>query len=310
MSDSKSSDQEIFESIPWEELRDLGDTSRRRRGWFLVGGTAAVAVLVFSVVRTFSGPDPQMVAPQITIPPATAVPDSAAFSPLPEVSVPLPPPPDPLPAAPPPMTEADLRAGGDSWDERRAASYSEWFVLEFFTLDGPGRSASLQRWLPNITQLGVSDASDTALSYVEWARTLWVEPLADERWRAVVALRRLVSTDGAAYSRLPTQSVEVVVDLGAGIPAIVDLPRFIPLPEATPAQWWVGEQWEIPPAAVVRTARDEMLLTEAGNIAGKPAVSQVGEAWRVEWAVIDPAGISWPVSIWLSSEGAPLPSGG
>ena len=310
MSDSKSSDQEVFESIPWEELRDLGDTSRRRRAWHLVGGAAAVAVLVFSVVRTFSGPDPQIVVPQTTAPPAITAPGPAASSLGAEVPVPFLTPLDPSSAAAAPMTEADLRADGDNWDERRAASYSEWFVLEFFTLDGAGRSASRQRWLPDIAQHWTSDSSDTALSYVEWVRTLWVEPLSDGRCRAVVALRRLVSTDGASYRRLPTQSVEVVVDLGAGVPTIVDLPRLIPLPETTPAQWWVGERWETPPAAVVRTARQELLLAEAGNITGEPEVSQVGEAWRVEWAVIDPAGISWPVSIWLSSEGAPLPSGG
>ncbi len=317
MSDSKPSDQEVFESIPWEELRDLGDTSRQRRVWYLVGGAALAAVLVFSVVRTFSAPDPRVAVPQTATPPTTAAPEVAAFSQPATDSVALPSPPDTFAAAAATLTEADLRAGedptavgGGTYDERRAASYSEWFVLEFFTLDGSERSASLQRWLPGVTLPEEPDASDNALSYVEWVRTLWAEPLGDGRWRAVVALRRLVSTDGAAYNRLPTQSVEVVVDLGTGTPAIVDLPRFIPLPEATAGQWWVGEEWETPPTAVVKTARDELLLAEAGAVAGQPAFSRMGEVWRVEWAVIDAAGISWPVSLWIGPEGAPLPAGG
>ena len=98
----------------------------------------------------------------------------------------------------------------------------------------------------------------------------------------------LVSTDGIDYGRLPTQAVEVVIDMGAGVPAIVDLPRFVPLPEPAPAQWWAGELWETPPAAVTRTARDELLLSEAGDIVGSPVISRTSDAWRVEWAVVDP----------------------
>ncbi len=71
MREPKSSDQEVFESIPWEQLRDLGDTSRRRRIWYLMGGAAVVAVLLFSMVRTFSVPDPQIIVPT-TMPPTTA----------------------------------------------------------------------------------------------------------------------------------------------------------------------------------------------------------------------------------------------
>ena len=313
MSDSKPSEQEVFESVPWEELRDLGDTSRRRRLWYLVGGASLVAVLAFSVVRTFSSPDPQVVIPP-TVPPSPAARPASPSFPGPDQ--------DPAPThsphllpATPAMSEADLRAGedptasdGDSQDERRAASYSEWFVLDYFTLDGTEQSALLEWWLPGINR--PLDASPHPLSYVEWVRTLWTEPVAEGRWRAVVALRRMVSVDGAAYSRLPTQSVEVVVEVGAGMPTIVDLPRFIPLPEAIPGQWWVGEPLETPPTAVLRTARQELLLAQAGTVVGRPAVSRMGDVWRVEWAVADPAGISWPVSLWIGPNGVTVPAGG
>ena len=314
MSDSRTSDQEVFESIPWEELRDLGDTSRRRRLWYLVGGASVVAVLAFSVVRTFSSPDPQVVVPPTLPPSATAAPASPSLpefdqDPAPTHSSRL------LPATPAAMSEADLRAGedptaflGHSQDERRAASYSEWFVLDYFTLDGTEQSDLLEWWLPGIDR--PLDASAQPLSFVEWVRALWVEPVAEGRWRTVVALRRLVSVDGAAYSRLPTQSVEVVVDVEAGMPTIVDLPRPIPLPEANPGQWWVGEELESPPTAVLRTAREEMLLAQAGAVVGRPVVSRMGDVWRVEWAVADPAGISWPVSLWIGPNGVAVPAGG
>ncbi len=45
----------------------------------------------------------------------------------------------------------------------QAASYSEWFVLELFNLDGSGRSVTLQRWLPDM----VASETPDALSYVE-----------------------------------------------------------------------------------------------------------------------------------------------
>ena len=314
MSDSKPSDQEVFESIPWDELRDLGDTSRRRRLWYLVGGATVVAVLAFSVVRTFSSPDPQVVIPPAVPPSPTSGPVAPSL-PGPDQAPAPTNPPRLLPETPAAMSEADLRAGEDptasyaySQDERRAASYSEWFVLDYFTLAGTEQSESLEWWLPGINR--PLDASARPLSYVEWVRTLWAEPVAEGRWRTVVALRRLVSADGASYSRLPTQSVEVVVDLRAGIPTIVDLPRFIPLPEASPGQWWVGEELETPPTAVLRTAQEELLLARAGTVVGRPAVSRMGDVWRVEWAVSDPAGISWPVSLWIGPDGVTVPAGG
>lgn len=314
MSNSKPSDQEVFESIPWDELRDLGDTSRRRRLWYLVGGALVVAVLAFSVVRTFSTPDPRVVIPP-TVPPSPpsspAAPSSPepAVDPAPTYSPPL------LPATPAVMSEADLRAvenptasDGDSQDGRRAASYSEWFVLDYFTLDGTEQPDLLEYWLPGINR--PLDTSARPLSYVEWVRTLWAEPVAEGRWRTVVALRRLVSVDGAAYSRLPTQAVEVVVDFGGGMPTIVDLPRFIPLPEANPGQWWAMEELETPPPAVLRTAQEELLLAQAGAVVGRPAVSRMGDVWRVEWAVADPAGITWPISLWIGPDGVTVPAGG
>ena len=308
MKDSKQSDPEVFESIPWEELRDLGDTSRRRRTWYLMAGAAVVAVLVFSVARTFSAPDPQIAE---TTP--TPAPTAADLPALPsQESLPTLPPLDPLATEPAVLTEADLRVGGDIGEEDNAfaewqvASYSEWFVLDFFTLDGSDRRAGLERWLDTS---GFGEQSD-ALSYVEWVRALQIEPLWDGRWSAAVGLRRLVSTDGVGYSRLPTQAVEVVVDMATGAPTIVDVPRFIPLPETTAGHWWAGESLQSPPAAVIRAAREDLTLSEAGTIGGEPVVTRTGEVWRVEWAVVDPAGISWPVSLWIGPEGTVVPAGG
>lgn len=307
MKDSKHADREVFESIPWEELRDLGEASGRRKIWYLIAGAAVVAVLVFSVARTFSAPDPRIAV--------AATPAATLTDPSSPVSTGSPPPPsslDVLSEVPAIMTEADLKAGEEEIREKdglkgwQAASFSEWFVVEFFTLDGSDHHPPLGRWLRGATAAEPSDA----LSHVEWSRALEVEPLADGRWRAVVGMRRIVSQDGADYRRLPTQGVEVVVDLGAGTPAIVDTPRFVPLPETAAAQWWMGEPWETPPPAVIRAARDEMMRSDAGTVEGEPKVTRTGEAWRVEWAIVDPAGISWPVSLWFGPEGMPIPAGG
>ena len=308
MSDTKQSDREVFESIPWEELRDLGDTSHRRRIWLLVGGAAVVAILVFSVARTFSAPDPEAATVAVTGPAAAAVPSSLPV----EALIPALPPLDSRAGTPELLSEADLMAGvdveeGESTRQRwQAASYSEWFVLEYFTLDGADRPPAQQVWLEDDSPHQPSDA----LSYVEWVRTLRVESLDDGRWRTEVAFRRLVSTDGVGYSRLPAQAVEVVVDLGTGVPGVVDLPRFIPLPEADPGRWWLGEPWETPPATVVKTAREQMELSGAGVTDGEPRISRTAEAWRVEWALIDQAGIAWPASLWIGPEGTPVPAGG
>ena len=307
MRDSKQSDREVFESIPWEELRDLGDTSQRRRTWFLIAGAGVVAVLVFSVARAFSAPDPLIAEVA-----GTTMVAAPAASPLPDGTPPTLPSLDPVAAIPAVMTEADLRAEAAPWAPEddssgwRAASYAEWFALEYFTLDGSDRRTTLARWLDH----DLESAPSEALSYVDWVRALEVESLGDGRWRTVVGLRRLVSWDGAGYSRLPTQAVEVVVDLGAGIPSIVDLPRFLTLPPAATGHWWPGESWETPPAAVIEAAREEMALSEAGTARGEPVVTRTADAWRVQWALADPAGISWAVSLWIGPEGTPVPAGG
>lgn len=307
MRESKQSDREVFESIPWEELRDLGDTSRRRRTWYLIAGAGVVAVLVFSVARAFSAPDPLIAGV-----PATTMVAPSATSPSLDSSLPTTPSLDPVATVPAIVTEADLRAATeppvqeDGSSSRRAASYAEWFALEYFTLDGSDRRATLGRWLDG----EVEEEPSEALSYVDWVRTLEVESLGDGRWRTVVGLRRLVSLDGTGYSRLPAQAVEVVVDLGTGIPSIVDLPRFLPLPSASAGRWWTGESWETPPAAVMKAARDEMVLSEAGTPAGDPVVTRTADAWRVRWAVADSAGITWPVSMWIGPDGTPAPAGG
>jgi hypothetical protein len=210
------------------------------------------------------------------------------------------------------MTEADLRASGDLWAGEdsfsgwQAASYAEWFALDFFTLDGSDRDAALARWLDSSDPIGSAEA----LSYVDWVRALEVEPLGDGRWRTILGMRRLVSMDGTGYSRVPTQAVEVVVDLATGIPAIVDIPRFLPLPEASAGQWWLGESWETPPPSVMKAARSEMVMSEAGTADSEPLVTKTGESWRVQWTVTDLAGISWPVSIWIGPDAAPVPAGG
>ena len=310
MSDSKPSDQEVFESIPREELRDLGDTSRQRRVWYLVAGAALAAVLVFSVVRTFSAPDPRVAVSQTATPSTTAAPEVAAFSQPATDSVALPSPPDPFAAAAATLTEADLQAGEDPtavgggvYDERRAASYSEWFVLEFFTLDGTERSASLKRWLPARRH---PSRGNRRLGYRPFLCGMGADPVGWALGRRALAGSGGPPTAGFHRRRRPQPSTHPVSggaggfgsrDSGHGRPA-----RFIPLPEATAGQWWVGEEWETPPTAAVKTARGELLLAEAGQ----PAFSRMGEVWRVEWAVIDAAGISWPVSLWKGPRrGAP-----
>lgn len=309
MRESKTSDQEVFESIPWEELRDLGDTARRRRIWILVGGTALLAVIVFSVARTFSAPDPLLPPPETT----GAAPDPVTAPPPSPTAAPT----QPASELPELAREADLMADVDlpAVDpptpppfpgEWQAASYAEWFVLEFFTLDGS--DSSPDRW-GGLGDDSFRESTD-ALSHVEWVRTLRIASLGDGRWKTQVALRRVVSTDGVGYTRLPTQAVEVVVNMNSGVPEVVDLPRFIPLPTAEPGQWWLGEPRESPPEAVITTAWEEMTRSGADSTDGEPRISRAGEVWRVEWAVVDEAGIPWPVSLWVGPDGSPVPAGG
>ena len=189
---------EVYERIPWETL----EKKSTDRQWVLmaVAGAVVLGALAYSFVS--NRPTQGQPLPPTTL--AQALPGPQV---LPPVAI------APPPTSPILVTEADLYAvDPERWLDR-ATAHAEWFVAEYFTVDGSPESAEiLASLLP--AGLPISTAPQNKSVFVEWVRTLNVTEIAPFRYRVEVLVRSLVSNGDNTYLRQPpiVATVEVAVD--------------------------------------------------------------------------------------------------
>jgi|AMFO01.1.fsa_nt_gi hypothetical protein len=282
---------EELERIPWAQLIADRQASRVRTG-AIAAVVVAAGIVTLVGVRWLTGgsstPVPVPVPPAAAAP--TAVPPGASPTTVPVVTVPV---------APVLPTEVDLMAEVPAAAEGAVRLRAEWFVRDYFTVDGAHSAAAelaaafvTDAALPDLPQ---ADADPGGVSYVEWARAYRIRQVDASRWRVAVAFRTLYRVDDDRYARSPVRAVEVLVVVGPdGSTAVADLPSPI-LPPA--GRDLTG--WDVPggPASdrVVRAALeyaavfddDPEILAAAGD----------GARWRVVVGVDDGSGISWPLVI-------------
>jgi len=272
---------EQVEQIPWSELLAEEQRSRPWLGYVGVAAVAAVA-LGFIVSQLFqSGPGPA------TVPVSTAV-----VAPAPTVALP----------SPAIYSEADLLAALPDQESAAAVTRAEWFVADYFTVDGEAdRAAQVGAGLagvaaPNPTGLGVS--------YVEWARAVRVEPLGDHRYRVTVAYRTL-SGEGT-FTRNPVQAVAVTVTAdSAGGTIVEDLPS----PAVLPAPPEVRPSLQPPVEVKLAAEVEQVALAEATRWGVDPRIVAATESdgrQRVVIEVTDSSGWRWPLVLWVGSDGSVL----
>lgn len=264
---------EEYEFIPWSEL-----TARERsaRPWtiYLMAAAITVGALGLAGARLLRRPAP-------VAPPTTVAEVVAATSPAPTL-----------------YAEADLMASLPGDDARAAATRAEWFVIDYFTADGgPGGAGEVRSVLPPeaVPPIPHEDSS-AGLSYVEWARALSVEPAGPMLYRVVVVFRTLGALPENPFRRLPVRTVEVVVRVDPeGGTGVLDLPTPVTLAGLVAA--FPPDEGEEPPAAVL-----EQALASAAAWGEDPGVldaRRIGEGWRIVVEVLDPAGIRWPLALWM-----------
>lgn len=259
-----SNEDQVSEHVPWENLTIPPQQDRRVLIYAIAAGLV-VAVLGVVVVRQLIRPAVPDALPVTTV----ATEPVATTSPPPEtVPEPLVPTPgaDLIDAAEAQEdqgpSEADLRAVDSGAVHDRIAGRAEWLVLEYFTVDPsePWRerveAASGLRLPPEVEP---DTPAAPAVSYVEWARTRSVEQTGDNTFLASVLVRRLVTVDGAAFERLPTEWVEVQMRVepdgmvrAVALPRITDPPQesLDPLP-GQDLEWFTdsaGISWPSSPA--------------------------------------------------------------
>ena len=277
---------ERLESIPWAHLTK--PTAPDRRPWLVLAAVAVVvAAVTASAARTLS-PAPPLTAPSdiaTAAPPDSIVPFNTAPG-SPPVST----------AVEAPISEADLRAVDPSAIADTVAAYGEWFMAEWFTVDGSA---------PNVGEFFEDDAPNAVLdssarSFAESATALSVTALDHGHFEVVVLMRTLSSFGDGPFVRQPARAFAVPIVMTDAGPAILDMPAPVPVPVgvAAPIETTEAEA----PESVVRAAVE---LTRTHGLPDESTVesAKAGDLWRISMVVRDSVGVPWISVIWVEEDG-------
>jgi len=267
--DTQTSDDEHLEAIPWSQL--MVEAKSDRPLLIYVAAAALLALAVGVAVARGLG-------------------RSTVAEPAPVVSTPVA---KEEPATPDPISEADLRAplAPTGVGAGAVIARAEWFVADYFTLDGAGdRLSALQEalgWRPPAMPGGPT-------TYVEWARAWDSVELGDGRYRVLVAYRAISSLDGV-FTRGPARAVAVIIQLGVdGGTRVVDLPEPVQIPPG-PASTVIAASDPVPDE-IAELARD--LARSWSDDVAVVGGSEHEEAWRVV-VEVDVASGRWPMLVWV-----------
>ncbi|RPI23796.1 MAG: hypothetical protein EHM57_03480 [Actinobacteria bacterium] len=274
---------EEFEHIPWSTLA-VREDDRRTRLLYLAAAVAAALVLGIVAARWLAGPrhgaDPAA-AEEATV--TTAAPMDTL--------------PQPVATTTSLLSEADLLAAPPGGGEQMAVMRAEWFITDYFTVDGSPRAVEDLRGafvdgavIPALPQ--EDPASGT--TYVEWARAFAVAPFSPGLFTVSVAFRGIYLADGGVFRRGPVRAADVLVAVGDGRSGIAELPSPIPVPPASTLSVAPPPSGEAPPG-VAEAALDFAWVFDAEP----ELISAAGteSEWRVVVGLHDGSGIVFPVAI-------------
>lgn len=199
------------------------------------------------------------------------------------------------------LSEADLMAMPPANSELSAVARAEWFVTDYFTVDGPMPEELISAFVNDASLPDLPGGADTDISYVEWARAFDIRPT--ERGYAVsVVFRSLTEEPDGSFIRSPVRAVEVLVAVEGDETAISDLPIPILPPVFHSIDGWMQTEGEALDEAIAAT------LDYAGMFDESAAVVQsgsLGPEWRVVFTIGDRSGNRWPVV--MRSDSIPVP---
>lgn len=287
-----------FESIPWSALaQNANSRSRRYVAIFvLVAVGAALGFFGGRIVRGFTSQGVVVTLPPLAggVPLAAATPaePTVVVVPTTEASV------DPgallLPQV---YSEADLMAVLPEEEMRLAVMRAEWFVRDFFTVDGPSAALDdVRSVLPEeLGEVDLPHRSVGGVAYVEWARAFIVEPLGPARYRVSVAFRSLVGEGSGSLARSAVRGVAVDVEVSPeGVTSVLDFPSPVPAPGSARSTITLPSEAEAPPEVVAAALN---AVADAGDDAQLVSAGLDGDQWRLMFLVTDASGYRWPVVV-------------
>jgi len=277
--------EEELESIPWSTLIEDARPDRGRLVYMAAG-----AVIVFSLAA---------VAARSLWSPATAETPLAVDPPVATTLAPT----ESTVGAPALFSEADLMASLDNESTRAAAAYAEWFVYDFFTVDGDASTLeSLRSALPNgVPEELLPHTSTQAVTYVEWASAARVTEASPGRYEVLVLFRTVAAAEGLAFDRQPVRAVVVPMEMSStGGLRLTDLPSPAQVPQRPVVAEWIAPDGPSSPSIGGAAAALSWhgLDTDLAVIAASPD----GDQWRVLAINHLPSGTGWPFTVLVPNE--------
>lgn len=268
-----------YEEIPWSTL--LSEHQQGRTKTLYLAAAVIVAVVVgFVGIRWLTSPDhgdgAAIAAPADT---TTTAPDEAVESTTTTATT--------LAV----LSEADLMAVQPATAELSAVARAEWFVADYFTVDGPLPEELVSAFVNDAVLPELPNHAEADISYVEWARAFDIRPTASG-YAVSVVFRSLTEEPGGTFIRSPVRAVDVLVAVDDGETAIADLPIPILPPVYHTIDGWMEAEGEAHDEAIAAT------LEYAGMFDENAVVVQSGTSgpeWRVVFTIGDRSGNRWPV---------------
>lgn len=274
-----------YEEIPWSTL--LAEHRRGRAKTLYLAASAIVAVVVAVVVFRY------LTTPGHGDGSALAAAIETSTTAIVESTVPT--------STTVALSEADLMAVPPGISELSAVARAEWFVTDYFTVDGPMPEELIAAFVNDASIPDLPGRSDAAISYVEWARAFDIRPT-EHGYAVSVVFRSLTEEPDGSFSRSPVRAVEVLVAVEDDETAISDLPIPILPPVFHSIDGWMQTDGEALDEAIAAT------LDYAGMFDESAVVVQSGSSgpeWRVVFTIGDRSGNRWPVV--MRSDTIPAP---
>jgi len=265
-----------YEEIPWSTL--LTEHRQGRAKTIYLAAAVIVAVVIgFVGIRWFTAPG-HGEQPALAAPVETTTTETAAIEPESSTTTVG-------------LSEADLMAVVPAVAELAAVARAEWFVTDYFTVDGPIPEELITAFVNDAAIPDLPTGDGAGISYVEWARAFDVRPTTSGYVISVV-FRSLTEEPDGAFVRGPVRAVDVLIAVEDGETAVVELPIPILPPVYHTIDGWMVTSGQAHEEAITATLEYAGMFDENAEVIESGAA---GPEWRVVFTVGDRSGNRWPV---------------
>jgi hypothetical protein len=265
-----------YEEIPWSTLL-TEHRQGRAKTIYMAAGVIIAVVIGFVGIRWFTAPG-HGEQPALAAPAETTTSEVAAVEADTSTTTAV-------------QSEADLMAVVPAVAELAAVARAEWFVTDYFTVDGPIPEELISAFVNDATIPELPNGDGAGISYVEWARAFDVRPITSGYVISVI-FRSLTEEPDGAFVRGPVRAVDILIAVEDGETAVADLPIPILPPVYHTIDGWMVTDGVAHDQAITATLEYAGMFDESAEVVESGGA---GPEWRVVFTVGDRSGNRWPV---------------